>query len=181
MLTDVGDGTAVLLLKCHGLHLIQDQRWVVWMELQELISARKPGYLFDSSSQRYKCRPIATVRSILTKRRIVLLIGGISEQRVSRFQLEAGVDKVKREYVQIDARHGEDVHRIIAARGSLSCDNLCTEDWVFVMQAPENESCLTYQMRHASQGPNVSWRGKKRQEKLDTAVMILICSGAWDR
>lgn len=141
----------------------------------------KHGYLFNV---RYKCRPFATVRSffpILMKRRIVLLIEGISEQRVSRFQLGAGVVKVKRECVQIDARHSEDVRRIIAARGSLSCDNLCTEDWVFVMQTPENESCLTYQMRHVSQGPNVSWRGKKRKEKLDTVVMILICSGAWDR
>lgn len=34
------------------------------------------------------------------------------------------------------------------------------------MQTPENESYLTYQMRHASQGPNVSWRGKKRKEKI---------------
>lgn len=136
------------------------------------------GYLFN---MQYKCRPFATVRSILMKRHIVLLIEGISEQRASRFLLGAAVVKVNREYVQIDARHCEDVHRIIAARGSLSCDNLCTEDWVFVMQTPENESCLTYQMRHASQGPNVSWRGKKRKEKLDTAVMILIFSGAWDR
>lgn len=82
------------------------------------------GYLFN---MQYKCRPFATVRSILMKRHIVLLIEGISEQRVSRFLLGAGV-KVKREYVQIDARHSDDVHCIIAARGSLSCDNLCTED-----------------------------------------------------
>lgn len=93
--------------------------------LRELISARN----MDSYSPRStNVGHLAPVRSIFMKRRIVLLIGGISEPLVSRFLLGAAVVKVKRERVQIDARRGGDAHCIIAARGSLSWDNLCTED-----------------------------------------------------